>query len=85
MSGLFSSPRPAAASVATSSVSTPVATTSTANSADTTSDPAEDPVATAIAVMQRRERGLGGTVLTSWRGLLTPSDQLPRRRQLLGE
>ncbi len=96
MSGLFSSPRPAPAPAPAPTpapapapsvpapVAAPAPATATAAAASTGSLP-EDPVAAAITVMQRRERGLSGTVQTSWRGLLTPDSALPKRKQLLGE
>lgn len=36
-------------------------------------------------VFAKRNRGLGGTVLTSWQGALASNDLRPRRNNLLGE
>lgn len=46
---------------------------------------AEDPAAQRLAQIQRRRRGLAGTVLTGWRGVLAPRADRPGRKNLLGE
>lgn len=47
--------------------------------------PAPDPDAEAERSLLRRSAGRAGTVLTSWRGVLTPGAYAPVRRRLLGE
>jgi hypothetical protein len=41
--------------------------------------------AKATAIENKRRRGRGGTIATSFRGVLLPQDALPRRKRLLGE
>ncbi|WP_119679686.1 hypothetical protein [Indioceanicola profundi] len=50
---------------------------------------ASDPVEAAVAQaaersLLRRSLGRAGTVLTGWRGVLTPGSLAPRRKTLLG-
>ncbi len=54
-------------------------------SAQTTDAAAAKAAAKATAVENKRRRGRGGTIATSFRGVLLPQDALPRRKRLLGE
>lgn len=71
----------AASSSSTSSASTDTAAT------DTASAPSEDEAQAAARVqgLLQRNRGIFGTVLTGFKGLLSPSDAVPHRKTLLGE
>lgn len=75
MGSLFSTPKPRPVRLLPAPEPEPVA-------AD---DPAEDPAAQRLAQIQRRRRGLAGTVLTGWRGVLAPRADRPGRKNLLGE
>ena len=52
---------------------------------ETLPDPAEEALEARRAAQERRQRGRAGTVLTSWRGVLTERPDLPKRKTLLGE
>ncbi len=89
MSGLFSSPKapppPPAAPPAPVVPAPEVAAAVPGDAAGSAADLAADPAALRIAFLRQRERGRAGTVATSWRGILAPGSDLPRRKQLLGE
>lgn len=48
-------------------------------------DPEEAERKRRLAAIDRRRRGRAGTIVTSDRGILEPSDWVPRRKNLLGE
>lgn len=90
MGSLTSRPKAASASVSAPQVVYVPAVSSTTNSNPASSpDPAEvDETVTAAQRAEnvlRRSRSRLGTVLTSFRGILTPSDVGTQRKNLLGE
>lgn len=72
MAGLFSSPKPIPMAPLVLPVPTP---------------PPEKPseAATSKDEQNRRRRGRVDTIATSFRGVLLPQDDFPRRKKLLGE
>ncbi len=89
MGSLTSRPKAASAPVSAPQVVYVPAVSSTTNSNPVSSpDPEVDEAATAAQRAEnvlRRSRSRLGTVLTSFRGILTPSDVGTQRKNLLGE
>lgn len=48
-------------------------------------DPQGEAARRRVEQLERQPRGRAGTVATSWRGVLSPLDDLARRKTLLGE
>lgn len=90
MGSLTSRPKAASAPVsAPQVVYVPAVSSTNSNPASSSPDPAEvDETVTAAQRAEnvlRRSRSRLGTVLTSFRGILTPSDVGTQRKNLLGE
>ncbi|MFC7334731.1 hypothetical protein [Rhodocista pekingensis] len=91
MARLISSPKPRRAALpatpppAPPVPAAPAAPTPVAPTGTTSTGAAPDPDAEAERSLLRRSAGRAGTVLTSWRGVLTPGAYAPVRRRLLGE
>lgn len=89
MARLISSPKPRRAALpATPPPAPPVPAAPAAPTpvaVPTSTGAAPDPDAEAERSLLRRSAGRAGTVLTSWRGVLTPGAYAPVRRRLLGE
>jgi hypothetical protein len=88
MGSLTSRPKAASAPVSAPQVVYVPAVSSTNSSPVSSPDPEVDEAATAMQRAEnvlRRSRSRLGTVLTSFRGILTPSDVGTQRKNLLGE
>ena len=78
MASLFRSPRPLPPARFFPPTPLPAAV-------QTTNSATAKAAAKATAIENKRRRGRGGTIATSFRGVLLPQDALPRRKRLLGE
>ncbi|ACJ00680.1 hypothetical protein [Rhodospirillum centenum] len=91
MARLISSPKPRRAPLpatpppAPPAPAAPAAPAPVAVPGTTAASPSPDPDVEAERSLLHRSAGRAGTVLTSWRGVLTPGAYAPVRRRLLGE